>query len=100
MNLHGRRQAYRAIAKTVVFRLNAPKARQVSLVIRLAKDDAPSTRAMRQGVDKVWSLRTDLARGRYVYRFIVDGAPTLDPSALGSQTDEHGEQWSTCEIGY
>jgi len=55
---------------------------------------------MHKSVDGVWNLRTELARGRYVYRFLVDGTPTLDPSALGSVSDEHGGQWSTREIGY
>ncbi|HVM61970.1 MAG TPA: hypothetical protein VMV72_14000 [Verrucomicrobiae bacterium] len=100
MKVHGPRQHYRAIRKTVEFRLDAPQAREVSLVIRLAKDDAASTRTMRQSVDGVWNLRTELPRGRYVYRFLVDGTPTLDPSALGSVSDADGGQWNTREIGY
>ncbi|HTS16093.1 MAG TPA: hypothetical protein VMP11_00820 [Verrucomicrobiae bacterium] len=100
MKAYGPRQAYRAIAKTVTFRLDAPKAREVLLVIRLAKENVPSTRAMSQTVDGAWSLRTELPRGRYVYRFMVDGTPVPDPTALGSITDEHGGQWSTREIGY
>ncbi len=70
------------------------------MVIRLAKEDKSSTRPMRKTVDGVWNLRTELPRGRYVYRFLVDGTPTLDSSSLGSVTDEHGGQWSTREIGY
>lgn len=83
-----------------MFHVNAPKAHKVALVIRLAKDDVASTHPMHKGVDGVWSLRTELARGRYVYRFLVDGAPTLDPSALGSVPDDHTGRWSTREIGY
>jgi 1,4-alpha-glucan branching enzyme len=100
MHPHRRRQSYQAITRPIVFRLDAPKAHEVRLVIRLAKDDTPSTRGMHKSVDGVWNLRTELARGRYVYRFLVDGTPTLDPSALGSVADEHGGQWSTREIGY
>jgi 1,4-alpha-glucan branching enzyme len=100
MNPHHRRQAYHAITRPIVFHLNAPKAHKVSLTIRLAKDDVALTHPMHKGVDGVWSLRTELARGRYVYRFLVDGAPALDSSAHGSISDEHGGHWSTREIGY
>jgi 1,4-alpha-glucan branching enzyme len=100
MKLYGRRQRYRAITKPSVFRLDAPKAREVLLVIRLAKDDTLTTRPLRKSIDGIWNLRTELARGRYIYRFLVDGTPTLDPSSIGSVTDEHGGQWSTREIGY
>ena len=100
MKLHGRRQYYRAITKPVVFRLDAPKAREVLLVIRPANDDALTTRPLRKSIDGIWIIRTELARGRYMYRFLVDGTPTLDPSSMGSVTDERSGQWSTREIGY
>jgi 1,4-alpha-glucan branching enzyme len=100
MNPRTRRQSYRAITKTIVFRLDAPKAREVVLVIRLAKDDTLMARPLRKSIDGIWNLRTELARGRYVYRFLVDGTPTLDASSMGSVTDAHGDQWSTREIGY
>lgn len=100
MHPHARRQSYHAITRPIVFRLDAPTAHEVRLVIRLAKEEVASTRALHKSVDGVWNLRTELARGRYVYRFLVDGAPTLDPSALGSVSDEHGRRWSTREIGY
>jgi 1,4-alpha-glucan branching enzyme len=100
MNPHGRRQSYHAIAKPTAFRLDAPKAHKVALVIRLAKDAAASTRALHKAVDGVWNLRTELPRGRYLYHFLVDGTPTLDPASTGNVTDEHGGQWSMREIGY
>jgi len=100
MKLYGRRQHYRAITRPIVFRLDAPKAREVLLVIRLAKDDALTTQILRKSVDGIWNIRTELARGRYIYLFLVDGAPTLDPSSMGRVTDERGGQWSTREIGY
>jgi hypothetical protein len=42
----------------------------------------------------------ELARGRYVYRFLVDGTPALDPSARTEVEDEQGGKWSMREIGH
>ena len=95
------RQAYRSITKHTTFRLNAPQAQEVRVLICLVKDDAePITRALRKGLDGVWSLRMELARGRYVYRFLVDGSPALDPSARIDVEDEQGGRWSMREIGH
>ena len=95
------RPAYRSITKHITFRLNAPDAQAVQVVICLIQEDAePITLALRKGVDGVWSLRTELARGRYVYRFLVDGIPTLDPHARYNVTDDKTGEWNMREIGY
>ena len=71
------------------------------MIVCLVKDDAkPVIRALRKGLDGVWSLRMELARGRYVYRFLVDGSPTLDPSARYNVTDDQGGRWNMREMGY
>jgi len=93
--------AYRDITKHTTFRLNAPEAREVRVLVCLIKDDAkPVTRALRKGPDGVWNLRMELARGRYVYHFLVDGSPTLDPSARTEVEDDQGGMWSMREIGH
>lgn len=93
--------AYRAITKHTTFRLNAPQAKEVRVLVCLIKDDAkPVTRALHKGPDGVWSLRMELARGRYVYRFLVDGTPALDLSARTEVEDEQGGKWSMREIGH
>ena len=95
------RQAYRSITKHTTFRINAPEAQEVRVLVCLVKDDAkPVTRALHKGLDGVWSLRTELARGRYVYRFLVDGTTTLDPSARIEVEDDQGGKWSMREIGH
>jgi 1,4-alpha-glucan branching enzyme len=95
------RPAYRSITKHITFRLNAPDAHKVQVVVCLIQDEAkPETHALRKGVDRVWSLRTELARGRYVYRFLVDGIPTLDPAARYKVTDGHGSEWNMREVGH
>jgi 1,4-alpha-glucan branching enzyme len=93
--------AYRAITKHTTFRLNVPHAKEVRVLVCLIKDDAkPVTRSLHRGPDGVWSLRMELARGRYVYRFLVDGVPALDPSARIEVEDEQGGKWSMREIGH
>lgn len=93
--------AYRSITKHTTFRLNAPEAQEVRVLVCLIKDDAkPTTRALHKGPDGVWSLRMELPRGRYVYRFLVDGAPMLDSSARTEVEDDQGGKWSMREIGH
>jgi hypothetical protein len=94
--------AYRLITKTATFRLTAPpEAESVRVLVCLLKDDAkPVTRTLHKGPDGVWNVRMELARGRYVYRFLVDGTPTLDPTARIEVEDEEGGKWSMVEVGH
>ena len=95
------RPAYSSITEHATFRLNAPQAQEVRVLVCLIKDGAqPVTRALHKGLDGVWNLRMELARGRYVYRFLVDGSPTLDPSARYNVTDDQGSEWNMREMGY
>jgi len=92
---------YQTFTKPIVFRIDAPQAQRVSLVIRPAKKDGhPATHAIRKGVDGVWTLRLEITRGRHLYRFVVDDVPTLDPGSPGTVNDDHHERWSLLEIGY
>jgi 1,4-alpha-glucan branching enzyme len=92
---------YRSITKYTTFRLNAPEAKEVRVLVCLINDDAkPVTRSLHKGVDGVWSLRMELPRGRYVYRFLVDGAVMLDSSARIEVEDDQGGKWSMREIGH
>ena len=84
-----------------MFRISAPHAKKVQVIVCLVQDDAkPTTHMLRKGIDSVWSLRMELPRGRYVYRFLVDDVPTLDPKAQLNVTDEHAGDWSMREIGH
>ena len=58
------------------------------------------TRGMHKGVDGVWHGKVELARGRHLYRFLVDSVPTLDPASRGDVTDSHGVLWSMREVGH
>lgn len=46
-----------------------------------------------------WLAAVPLDHGRYRYRFLVDGKPTLDPYIVGVVRDEQGEPASLLEIG-
>jgi 1,4-alpha-glucan branching enzyme len=82
------------------FHCRAPQARHVSVVIRPAKGGAPSTHPMHKTLDGTWHVPLELPRGRYLYRFLVDGHPTLDPASRGTVPDDHGGNCSVREVGY
>jgi 1,4-alpha-glucan branching enzyme len=82
------------------FHCRALQAHQVALVIRSAKDGAATTHAMHKAVDGCWHIQLELPRGRYLYRFLVDGHPTLDPASRGSVPDDHGGMFSIREVGH
>lgn len=94
------RLQYRDDTKSIAFRLSAPHAAHVILVIHLDKGEKTLTRGMHKGVDGVWHAKVELARGRHLYRFLVDNVPTLDPASRGDVTDGHGALWSTREVGH
>jgi 1,4-alpha-glucan branching enzyme len=92
---------YQTFTKPIVFRLDAPNAQRVSLVIQSAKKEGhPAVHAIPKGVDGAWTIRLEITRGRHLYRFLVDDVPTLDPTSLGIVHDGHHESWSLLEIGY
>jgi 1,4-alpha-glucan branching enzyme len=91
---------HRAFTKSTVFRLSAPKAHEVALVIRSAKGGSPSTHTMHKGVDRVWHVTLELPRGRFLYRFLVDHVPTLDPASRGTVHDDHQGPCSMREVGH
>jgi 1,4-alpha-glucan branching enzyme len=82
------------------FHCRAPQAHQVSLVLRAAKEGAASTHPMHKALDGCWHIQLELPRGRYLYRFVVDGHPTLDPASRGHVPDDHGGTLSIREVGY
>ncbi|HUJ09398.1 MAG TPA: hypothetical protein VL171_05170 [Verrucomicrobiae bacterium] len=90
----------RTFTKATVFRLIAPKAHEVSLVIRSAKGGSYPAHHLRKGIDGVWHTTVELPRGRFLYRFLVDKVPTLDPSSLGTVRDDHLGEFSMREVGH
>ena len=91
---------HQAFTKPTVFRFNAPKAHEVALVIRSIKGGSQSTHTMRQGLDGTWHATVELTRGRYLYRFLVDRVPTLDPASRGTVHDDRHGPCSMREVGH
>src|SRR5438105_1937813 len=63
----------------VEFKLNAPGAQSVALAGSFNNWDAKKTTLRKQG--DCWTTNIKLPRGRYEYRFVVDGQWVSDPSA-------------------
>ena len=55
---------------------------------------------MQKSFDGWWPLTLELARGRYLYRFVVDHVPTLDSASHGTFHDDHGGAYSIREVGH
>jgi hypothetical protein len=55
---------------------------------------------MRSTHDGYWHVSLELKRGRYDYRFLVDGVPTLDPKSFGVVSHPDGSKSSLLEVGY
>ena len=63
----------------VTFRLKAPEAKKVELDCEIL----PVNVAMERDSDGVWSVtRNDIFFETFVYRFIVDGTPVVDPNNM------------------
>ncbi|HLX71122.1 MAG TPA: glycogen-binding domain-containing protein [Verrucomicrobiae bacterium] len=53
---------------------------------------------MERRADGWWYAQITLCHGHHQYRFIVDGKPTLDPTASGVGHDEHGGEVSLVAV--
>jgi enterochelin esterase family protein len=81
----------------VTFRYFAPQAKAVSVT---GSFHHWLRHPMRRAVDGYWQLTLDLKRGRYEYRFLVDGIATLDPKSFGTISHPDGCKSSLLEVGY
>jgi len=76
-------------AKPVEFHIDMPHAKTVSLAGSFNNWN-PSQGTMRHNGDGLWWFATELAPGRYEYRYVVDGQWVDDPSALEFVPNSHG----------
>jgi 1,4-alpha-glucan branching enzyme len=53
---------------------------------------------MERSLDGWWLAHVELCHGHHQYRFVIDGKPMLDPRAMGSVRDEHGDQVSLVAV--
>ncbi len=66
------------------FYCSAPGAKSVHLAAEFSHwRPIPMTRR----VDGWWYIQVELPHGHHLYRFLVDGQPTLDPQASGTARD-------------
>lgn len=77
-----------AIKVQVQFSLTAPGAGAVSVAGSFNQWDPGRTPMRRQGDH--WTVALELPRGRYEYKFLVDGAWLTDPNALDSTRNAFG----------
>lgn len=86
MRATGPRMVARKIA---IFRLEAPYARQVKLAADFT-DWGQLPLTLERDAHGVWEIRVPLARGRYAYRFIVDGQWQDDPHCTQRENNPFG----------
>jgi enterochelin esterase family protein len=83
--------------RSVVFRINAPKAEDV----RLSAGDIPGgggPRALKKGDNGVWEMTLGpIDAGTYRYVFNVDGVPTVDPRNP-AVSESNGNVWSVVHV--
>lgn len=85
------------MAKPVNFFCFAPEAKRVSLVGDF-NDWQPGAHPMTRQPDGSWTIQVPLHHGHHLYRFLVDGQPTLDPRANGVGRDARHERASLLAV--
>ena len=83
--------------KRVTFRLAAPEARQVFVAGTFNEWD-PEARALKRSKTGLWTTWMNLPRGRYEYRFVIDGEWCQDPECPDCAPNEFGSANSVIEV--
>jgi 1,4-alpha-glucan branching enzyme len=91
------RRAVKVSTFPATLRCHAPDAATVSIT---GSFDNGQSHPMRRAMDGYWHITLHLKRGRYEYRFLVDGVPTLDPKSFGVVSHPDGTRSSLLEVGY
>lgn len=77
------------MADTIEFSMTAREAAAVA-VAGTFNDWDPGKTPMTKGEDGTWKVKVSLPRGRYEYRFVVDGQWRSDPNAKESVPNPYG----------
>jgi 1,4-alpha-glucan branching enzyme len=83
-------------AKSIVFKLQSPQAKKVSVAGDFNNWDTGSLTA-RKDAKGQWSVKVNLVPGRYEYKFFVDGSWMNDPETP-VVTNIYGSQNSVVEV--
>jgi 1,4-alpha-glucan branching enzyme len=100
LNGNGRgneRYSAKAMAKPINFLCIAPDAQEVSVIGDFNEWNGES-HAMNRHFDGSWSTQIDLHHGHHRYQFLIDGKPSLDPSANGVVRNEQNERVSLIAV--
>ncbi len=87
-----------ARAEPHTFELLAPSANEVYLAGEMTDWDQGKL-PMHKGADGTWRVNVDLARGQWIYKFVVDGKWMADPRTADQDADGQGGQHSFLFIG-
>jgi len=82
---------------TVTFKVDAPKAKEVYLAGEFNDWKLDDTSRMEQ-VNGAWSKMLNLNKGKYRYRFVIDGNWVEDPNNPTSQLNPYGTMDSLLEV--
>ena len=83
--------------KPMIFKLNAPQAKRVSLAGSFINWDIKSHLAKKDSKGN-WSVKVGLGPGKYEYKFFVDGNWVNDSSCRRCVPNAFGSQNCTVEI--
>ncbi len=81
----------------ILFRLVAPNARHVGLIGDFT-GWAGQPIALRHDETGAWWTKVLLARGRYAYRYVVDGQAQVDPDNRDEVSSPDGNQSSVLQV--
>lgn len=79
------------------FKLSAPEAKEVCLAGNFNKWSEISD-PMKKDTTGTWKKTKMLPRGKYEYKFIVDGKWTLDPRCPNTAPNQYGTENNAIEI--
>lgn len=95
-NGNGRYSA-KTMAKPINFLCIAPEAQEVCVIGDFNEWNGDS-HAMNRQFDGSWSTQIDLHHGHHRYQFLIDGKPSLDPSANGVVRNEQNQRVSLIAV--
>jgi 1,4-alpha-glucan branching enzyme len=83
--------------RSVVFICEAPAAEAVALVGDFNQWN-PHSHLLQKQADGGWLLRVELKHGHHRYAYLVDGALTLDPRAMGITRNDENQRVSLIAV--
>lgn len=86
------------IGEEVVFAARFDDARKVLIAGDFNNWSSAATPMVSNGIPGMWRMSLPLPRGRYRYRFVVDGKWVTDPNNQYTETNQYGELNNVIEV--